>query len=181
MRAMTRRMVLAAPTGDHEKGDRTMRAMTRRGFLASSAALAVFHPAFAATPGTLPALRVSKDPNCGCCSGWVEHVRASGFSVEVVELADLAPLKARLKIPRRLASCHTGEIADYAIEGHVPASAIKRLLAERPKAIGLAVPGMPVGSPGMEVAGAPNEAYDVMIFSAFGQRVFGRYSGAKEA
>ena len=158
-----------------------MRAMTRRGFLASSAALAVFHPAFAATPGTLPALRVSKDPNCGCCSGWVEHVRASGFSVEVVELADLAPLKARLKIPRRLASCHTGEIADYAIEGHVPASAIKRLLAERPKAIGLAVPGMPVGSPGMEVAGAPNEAYDVMIFGAFGQRVFGRYSGAKEA
>ncbi|MFN0044526.1 MAG: DUF411 domain-containing protein [Alphaproteobacteria bacterium] len=157
-----------------------MRAMTRRGFLASSAALAVLRPAFAAPTAPLPALRVSKDPNCGCCSGWVEHVRASGFSVDVVELADLAPLKARLKIPDRLASCHTGEVAGYAIEGHVPASALKRLLAERPKALGLAVPGMPVGSPGMEVAGRPNEAYDVMIFGTFGQRVFGRYSGAKE-
>ena len=158
-----------------------MQAMTRRGFLASSVALAALRPAFAAPLGALPALRVSKDPNCGCCSGWVDHVRASGFSVEVVELADLAPLKARLKIPNRLASCHTSEVAGYAIEGHVPASAIKRLLAERPKAIGLAVPGMPVGSPGMEVAGRPNDAYEVMIFGAFGQRAFGRYSGAKEA
>ena len=125
----------------------------------------------------LPSLTVSKDPTCGCCGGWVEHMRAAGFTVEVIETNGLNRVKARLGVPATLASCHTGEIARYVIEGHVPAAEVKRLLAERPSAKGLAVPGMPVGSPGME--GGPDEAYDVVLFGATGRRVFARYVGAR--
>ena len=91
----------------------------------------------------------------------------------------LAPLKARLKIPSRLASCHTAEIGGYVIEGHVPAAAIRRLLLERPRAIGLAVPGMPVGSPGMEVSGTADEPYEVMLFGSSGDRSYGRFLGSR--
>jgi hypothetical protein len=129
---------------------------------------------------TLPRMRVSKDPNCGCCALWIEHVRAAGFGVEVVDTGDLAPIKQRLGIPAELAACHTAEIGGYAIEGHVPAAAIRRLLDERPAAQGLAVPGMPIGSPGMEVAGAPAEIYDVILFAAGRQQRFARFQGARE-
>jgi hypothetical protein len=125
----------------------------------------------------LPRLTVSKDPTCGCCGGWIEHMRAAGFSVEVIETNGLNRVKARLGVPATLASCHTGEIAGYVIEGHVPAAEVKRLLAERPSAKGLAVPGMPVGSPGME--GGTDDAYDVVLFGATGRRVFARYVGAR--
>ena len=119
---------------------------TRRSFLLGlvTAGGSAFDFVFAATPTMV----VNKDPNCGCCSGWVEHVRAAGFETRVNEVSDLAPLKSQLSIPAALASCHTAQIEGYVIEGHVPASAIKRLLSERPLAIGLAVAGMPVGSPG---------------------------------
>jgi hypothetical protein len=136
--------------------------------------------------GALPAratsstMFISKDPNCGCCAGWVAHVRAAGFDTRVHEVSDLAPLKARLAVPPALASCHTAEIGGYVIEGHVPAAVIKRLLAERPTAIGLAVPGMPVGSPGMEMPGAPGESYDVMLFGPSAQKVYARFKGAQE-
>ena len=128
----------------------------------------------------LPKMIVTRDPNCGCCGAWVAHVKAAGFLVEVAEAADLAPLKAKLGVPENLASCHTAEVGDYVVEGHVPAGAIKRLLTQRPPATGLAVAGMPVGSPGMEVPGTSPETYDIVLFAPGGRRVFARYRGAQE-
>jgi len=133
-----------------------------------------------AVAAAAPTIVVNKDPNCGCCSGWVEHLRAAGFDARVNDLNDLAPLKARLVIPSALASCHTAEIDGYVIEGHVPASAIRRLLSERPAATGLAVPGMPVGSPGMEVPGSPDETYNVILFSRAAQKIYARFKGSQE-
>jgi hypothetical protein len=155
---------------------------SRRAFIAaaaaSTAASASWQSALAAE--TLPKMTVTRDPNCGCCGNWVTHVTAAGFPVEVVEVPDVAPLKERLGVPDPLASCHTAEIGGYVVEGHVPAEAIKRLLTERPKATGLAVAGMPVGSPGMEVAGQQPDSYDVVIFSAGRQNVFARYRGLRQ-
>lgn len=96
-----------------------------------------------------PQMEVWKDPNCGCCKDWISHLEKSGFSVQVHESGNEAA-RARLGIPAKLGSCHTGSIEGYAIEGHVPAEDIQRLLREKPKAVGLTVPGMPVGSPGMD-------------------------------
>lgn len=144
----------------------------------AAAALALSRSALAAE--TLPKMIVTRDPNCGCCGNWVSHVKAAGFPVEVVEVPDVAPLKARLGVPDPLASCHTAEIGGYVVEGHVPAEAIRRLLAERPQATGLAVAGMPVGSPGMEIAGQPPDSYEVVIFSAGRQNVFARYRGLRQ-
>ena len=151
---------------------------TRRSFLLGLVAAggSAFDLVFAATPTMV----VNKDPNCGCCSGWVEHVRAAGFETRVNEVSDLAPLKSQLSIPSALASCHTAQIEGYVIEGHVPASAIKRLMSERPPAIGLAVAGMPVGSPGMEVPGVPDEVFHVVLFGPSGQRVYAKFKGAQE-
>src|SRR5829696_7462845 len=117
---------------------------TRRSVLAgfACAALAAGLRPSAAQP--LPKIVVTKDPSCGGCSGWIDHLRASGFKAEVIESPEVNRLKVRLGVPQDLASCHTAEIGGYVIEGHVPAQAIKRLLAERPSAKGLAVPGMPV-------------------------------------
>lgn len=123
---------------------------------------------------------ISKDRNCGCCSVWAEHVRAAGFTTQIYELGDLAPLKTRLGIPPALASCHTAELEGYVLEGHVPPSLIHRLLAERPSAIGLAVPGMPVGSPGMEAPGGLDETYNIILFSRSVQRVYARFKGSRE-
>lgn len=104
------------------------------------------------------------------------HLRESGFPVDVVT-GPVAPLKAKLGVPRELASCHTAQVAGYVVEGHVPADTIVRLLAEKPAAVGLAVPGMPVGSPGMEVPGTEPDTYDVVLFGPTGQRTFARYRG----
>ncbi len=123
------------------------------------------------------AVLVHKDPDCGCCGGWVKHLRASGFAVTVEETADLKAVRTRLGVPAVMASCHTAEISGYVIEGHVPAEAIRRLLETRPAGLGLAVPGMAAGSPGME-SGRP-VAYDVMLFSAGGERPFLRFVGSK--
>ena len=109
-------------------------------------------------------MTVHKDPTCGCCEAWVDHVRAAGYEARVVEVAAINAVKAKLGVPPGLRSCHTAEIDGYVLEGHVPAAAIARLLAERPKVRGLAVPGMPIGSPGMEVEGRDSETYDVMAF-----------------
>lgn len=108
---------------------------------------------------------VYKSPACGCCSGWVEHLRANGFNVQTHDLSDVTPHKIRLGVPPRLGSCHTALIDGYVIEGHVPAQDIKRLLEERPDIAGLAVPGMPSGSPGMS---GPPQRYDVMSFEKNG-------------
>ena len=150
--------------------------ITRRALLIGVAAITASLPVGAAPA----AMVVNKDPNCGCCSGWVDHVKAAGFEVRVVETADFAPLKSGLGIPPSLSSCHTAQIDGYIIEGHVPAHVIKRLLTERPAAIGLAVPGMPVGAPGMEVPGAADEVYNVILFGPSGQQVYASFKGAQQ-
>ncbi|MEN3231765.1 DUF411 domain-containing protein [Methylorubrum rhodesianum] len=128
----------------------------------------------------LPTVSVTKDPSCGCCERWVTHLREAGFSVTVTE-GPVNPLKIRLGVPRELASCHTAQVGGYVIEGHVPAGAIKRLLAERPEGTGLAVPGMPVGSPGMEVEDTQPDTYDVVLFGKDGRSTFARYRGGEPA
>ena len=117
-----------------------------------------------------PVVRVTKSPQCGCCGAWVEHLRAAGFETEVrdVEQAALDALKAELGIAPEHASCHTATIEGYVVEGHVPADDIRRLLAERPAARGLAVPGMPVGSPGMEMANM-RDSYDTLLIGMDGE------------
>ena len=121
-------------------------------------------------------LQVYKSPTCGCCSKWVEHLKANGFATRVTNLDDLSDLKARHGVPSRLQSCHTAIVEGYVIEGHVPAADMRRLLKERPSIAGLAVPGMPTGSPGMEVAGARVQPYDVIAFDKQGNtRVFGSH------
>ena len=152
--------------------------MSRRLFVTGATLAASWRPVMAVE--SLPKMLVTRDPNCGCCSNWVAHVKAAGFAVEVVEIPDLAPLKARLGVPDALASCHAAEIGGYVVEGHVPAEAFRRLLLERPQAAGLAVPGMPLGSPGMEVAGQQPDTYDVVIFSAGRQNIFARYRGPQQ-
>lgn len=114
-----------------------------------------------------PAITVYKSPSCGCCTGWVEHLEADGFDVSVVEQADLRAVMARYGVPNALAACHTAVVDGYVVEGHVPAAVIRRFLADPPAgAVGIAVPGMPVGSPGME---GPNpQPYDVFAFDEQG-------------
>ena len=123
----------------------------------------------AALPGAaLPPMTVYKDPNCGCCTEWVSHVRKAGFVVTVRDTADMSSVKASFGVPSALESCHTARVGAYAIEGHVPADLIQKLLREQPVARGLAVPGMPMGSPGME-QGSQKDAYDVVLFDKAGK------------
>lgn len=116
-----------------------------------------------ATRAALPRMTVHKTPTCGCCGAWVEHVQAAGFTVDVHDTNDLAPVKTRLGVPYAKGSCHTAEVGGYLIEGHIPAADIKRLLEERPDARGLVLPGMPLGSPGMEVPDGHQQAYTVEL------------------
>lgn len=152
--------------------------MKRRAFLIGALGGLAFGAAraSAAAPATVT---VYKNRSCGCCGGWVEHMKAAGFPVEVVTTPQVNRVKVRLGVPDDLASCHTAEVGGYVIEGHVPADAVKRLLAEKPQARGLAVPGMPIGSPGMEVEGADPDTYDVVLFGASGRTAFARYEGAR--
>ena len=122
-------------------------------------------------------IEVFKDPSCGCCSVWVTHLEKAGFTATVKDLDDMAALKDKLGVPAAVRSCHTGVVNGYAIEGHVPAADIQRLLKERPAVVGLAVPGMPVGSPGMEVAGMKPQGFDVIAFEKGGaRRVFASHN-----
>lgn len=123
------------------------------------------------------AVTVHKDPNCGCCSGWVAHLRGAGFTVNAVDTTELDAVKTRLGVPKDLAACHTAEVAGYVVEGHVPAPALRRLLAEKPQATGLAVPGMPIGSPGME--GGFADPYEVVLFGPTERRTYMRFVGDK--
>ncbi len=119
------------------------------------------------------AVTVYKNAQCGCCRSWVEHLRKEGFTVTANDVDDLAAIKRKLGVPASLASCHTAVVGAYVVEGHVPAADIRKLLAEKPKLAGIGVPGMPVGSPGMEVPGLPADKYDVTAFTKEGkQRVF---------
>jgi hypothetical protein len=122
-----------------------------------------------------PVITVHRDPNCGCCLGWVRHLQKAGFPTKVLDTKDLDAEKTRLKVPNDLAACHTAEVAGYVIEGHVPAIALKRFLAEKPNATGLAVAGMPIGSPGME--GSAPAPYEVVLFGPAGRRSYMRFIG----
>ena len=135
---------------------------------------------FALCVATLPAqtpsrsntvIEVVKTATCGCCSKWVDHMRAAGFTATVTDVADadLQKYKQKHGVPDSAKSCHTARVDGYTIEGHVPASQVRRLLVERPKVVGLAVPGMPLGSPGMEVSGMKAHPYDVLAFDAAGK------------
>ncbi|HMN37723.1 MAG TPA: DUF411 domain-containing protein [Hyphomicrobium sp.] len=151
----------------------------RRAFLGQIAFGAVTLLGGHAAAETQPAITVWKDPDCGCCGKWVDHLRRNGFIATVFDTSDVRSVKARLGVPAELASCHTAEIAGYAIEGHVPAQAILRLLAQKPAGRGLAVPGMPIGSPGME-GGAP-QPYDVVLFGNGAPSRFARFIGDRPA
>lgn len=126
-----------------------------------------------------PVMTVYKDRNCGCCKQWARHAEDAGIAVRILDVEDIMAVKRRLGVPDDLQSCHTAEISGYVIEGHVLASAIKRLLSEARGERGLAVPGMPVGSPGME--GGTPEFYDVVLFGPSGSRTFGRFRGGDSA
>lgn len=149
--------------------------LTRRVLIQSAAAAAVLLPLDARA--AWPAVIVHKDPSCGCCTGWVAHLELNGFRVQVLETAELNRVKTRLGVPFDLAACHTAEVENYVIEGHVPAAALKRFLTERPKALGLSVPGMPNGSPGMS---GEYEEYEVTLFGPNERRVYARFKGEKE-
>lgn len=144
-------------------------------FAALLAAVALL-AAFAATlvHARQPVIDVYKSAYCGCCEMWAEHLRANGFTVNSHDVPDPADYRSKLGIPKELGSCHSAKVGDYVIEGHVPAADIKRLLAQKPNAKGLAVPGMPLGSPGMEAD--RSDAYDVLLIQNDGRSaVFNHY------
>lgn len=116
----------------------------------------------------LPLVKVHKSPSCGCCTLWVEHLREAGFAVEVHHGDNLNPLKERLGVPYGKGSCHTAQVGRYVVEGHVPAEDIKRLLAQAPAAKGLVLPGMPMGSPGMEMPDGRTQPYTVELIGQDG-------------
>jgi hypothetical protein len=144
------------------------------------AAVLVLTPANAevasAAPKVLPEITVYRDPSCSCCEGWMEHLETQGLQTTNVPTPDVDTLKQRYGIPDHVTSCHTAVIDGYVIEGHVPAEEIKRLLFEQPNIVGIAVPGMPVGTPGME-SGDERESFTVFSFDEQGNtEVFNHYS-----
>jgi hypothetical protein len=146
----------------------------RRILLQAAVASALCAPLLASAAA--PVIEVYKSATCGCCNGWVDHLKANGFSVKVRNVANPSDYREKFGMPNELGSCHTGMVQGYAIEGHVPASEIKRLLVEKPKAKGLAVPSMPMGSPGME--GHRNDPYDVLLVEAKGRTsTYKHYNG----
>lgn len=150
--------------------------MQRRSFLqlvvlASLSSVGVFAHA------ALPAITVYKTASCGCCTQWVEHLQKNGFVVHAHDVPDTAVYRSRFGVPVALGSCHTATIAGYALEGHVPAKQIKRLLAEKPSAAGLAVPEMPMGAPGM--GGMRVDAFDVLLFTKDGRHSVYQHYAAK--
>lgn len=130
----------------------------------------------ATTASTLPTVVAYRNPGCGCCEKWTEHMKSAGFDVSMQDDPDLVARKTKLGVPDQLAGCHTALIGPYVIEGHVPPDDVIRFLAQKPQALGLAVPGMPVGSPGMEM-GNSTEPYEVMMFKIDGSTsTFATYS-----
>jgi len=149
--------------------------MHRRHFVLSAGALAAVSAMHAIASSPAPEVQVYKSPTCGCCGAWVAHMRAAGFDVKVTEVNDPTAVRKRLGLPDRYASCHTATVGAYVLEGHVPAAEVKRLLAAKPKAIGLAVPGMPLSAPGMDVPGR-KDPYQVLLVDTSGQStVFASY------
>lgn len=155
--------------------------MKRRVVLTSFAgAFAAWSLPTSAQPA-LPPVQVFKNANCGCCAAWVAHMKGAGFGVTVTEVDDTSVARKKYGLPDRFGSCHTAVVAGYVVEGHVPATDVKKLLAMKPVATGVAVPGMPVGSPGMEV-GSRKDPYQVLLIDKQGRaRVFSDYSQARSS
>jgi hypothetical protein len=152
--------------------------MNRREAFLTFAALALAGRSLAADKAG-PLIVVHKSESCGCCKLWVAHLEKGGFRTEVHDVDNLNAIKTRVGIPAAMGSCHTGEVAGYFIEGHVPAADIHRLLREKPEAKGLTVPGMPAGSPGMEIPSGKVQAYDVFLVANDGTTsVFAHHAGA---
>lgn len=156
--------------------------MQRRSLLIGATALlgatTLAARAAAPTATALPVMQVWKDPNCGCCKDWMAHLEGAGFAVKGHDKGNTA-VRAALGMPQKLGSCHTALVQGYVIEGHVPAADIQRLLAEKPKALGLSVPGMPIGSPGMDgpAYGGKRDAYQVLLVQRDGStQVFSSYA-----
>ena len=142
--------------------------ISRRAVLAGGLALAaglISRPVAAAKP----AVTVYKSATCGCCALWVTHLKDNGFPTTAEDVTDLGSVKKKHSVPAALQSCHTALVEGYVVEGHVPADLIDRLIAERPQVAGIAVPGMPIGSPGMEVPGHATERYQVLTFDRNGR------------
>jgi hypothetical protein len=150
--------------------------MKRRDFLTLLTAVAAALSLPVGAKQALPQVQVFKDPNCGCCGAWVEHIKAAGFSVTVTEVDDTSVARRKYGLPEKFAGCHTAVVGGYVVEGHVPASDVKKLLVMKPVAIGLTVLGMPVGSPGMEM-GSRKDHYQVLLVAKDGrERVFATYN-----
>ncbi|WP_082576932.1 DUF411 domain-containing protein [Acidovorax sp. Root70] len=146
-------------------------------WLGAGVALALAPQLSRAATATATPVEVWKDPNCGCCHDWIAHMEANGFSVTIHDTGNNA-VRARLGLPQKLGSCHTALVGGYLVEGHVPASDVRALLQQKPKALGLTVPGMPVGSPGMDgaVYGDRRDPYDVLLVAHDGStRIFKSY------
>jgi hypothetical protein len=123
-----------------------------------------------------PLVEVFKSPTCGCCENWVAHMRANGFTVRATDVNDVTDIKKSRGVPDQVQSCHTAVVNGYVVEGHVPAADVHRMLKEKPAIVGIAVGGMPVGSPGMEYPGTKAQAYDVVAFDKGGStRVFAKH------
>ena len=168
---------------------KSTQAGSRRKFMRTSLSLLAFsalgysHVATAASQAQT--VTVWKTPTCGCCKDWVIHMRKEGFNVVTNDVPDTAPMRQKLGLPAKFGSCHTAQVGGYVIEGHVPAREIVRLLREKPAAIGLAVPGMPIGSPGMEMPGemlGVRDAFDVVLVTKDGSsRVYESYAAKTAA
>ena len=149
--------------------------MKRRTILSAIASLSTLPALPIRAAPSSPSIDVFKSPTCGCCGAWVEHLKAAGFDVRVTDVEDTTAARKRFGMPDAFGSCHTATVGGYVLEGHVPAAEVKRLLAAKPKAVGLAVPGMPVGSPGMEV-GTRRDPFDVLLVDRSGRStVFAHY------
>jgi len=148
--------------------------ITRRALACGGAGLA-FTPALARAEAT--GFTVYKTPTCACCSAWIEHMARAGYRAEVVEMPDLTPVRQRLKVPADLAACHTAVLRGYVLEGHVPADDVTAFLRRPPAgALGLVVPGMPIGSPGMEAESGRREAHFTLLLLGGGRRrIFARH------
>lgn len=128
----------------------------------------------------LPTVTMYKDPNCGCCDAWADHMKTAGFQVDIKNENNMSLIKNHAGIVPQIASCHTAIVNGYVVEGHVPASAVKKMLNSRPQITGLAVPGMPIGSPGMEIEGQENDSYHVLAFDHQKAVSYGQYKGMVE-
>ncbi len=164
----------------HAQTRTVTRRHTLRALLTTLGAATLSYSKSVQATGPANVVTVWKTPTCGCCKDWVIHMRKEGFTVVSNDVPDTAPIRQKLGLPAKYGSCHTAQVGGYVLEGHVPAQEVKRLLVEKPTGIGLAVPGMPVGSPGMEMGGGMQgvrDAYDVLFITRDGSsRVYASYT-----